>query len=150
MLQFRTLCLLSSCSITWAKHPPFLCFSYFLPGLASDYDLPDNYAFWIAGIIGLYQYAKFFCWDGILFTFCLDQPQTMIFLISASQAAGIARVSNHAWPLVKMSSAMSLFLISCLQNGVFITYLREILWRLNKKMHESAQHINCDHMQWFL
>jgi hypothetical protein len=31
-------------------------------------------------------------------TFSRGKPQTMIFLISTSQVAGITRVINHAWP----------------------------------------------------
>jgi hypothetical protein len=37
----------------------------------------------------------FIGWDGVSLTFCLGWPQTMIFLISASQVAGITGANHH-------------------------------------------------------
>jgi hypothetical protein len=41
------------------------------------------------------------CLDGVLLTFCLGLPGTMVLLIFTSQVAGITEVKHHAWPKVE-------------------------------------------------
>jgi hypothetical protein len=70
--------------------------SHFLPRPSLDH-APPSYASLIAGIIGVCHYIGFVGQDGILLTFCLGWPQTVIVLISASQVSGITVVNHCAW-----------------------------------------------------
>jgi hypothetical protein len=50
----------------------------------------------MTGMTDINHCARLIYWDNILLTFCLDWPQTVILLLSASQVAGITGVSHCA------------------------------------------------------
>jgi hypothetical protein len=51
------------CCSSWVSPPPIFCFIFqigscsFCPGLALD-PSPPTYAFWVAGVIGMYHHAQ--------------------------------------------------------------------------------------------
>jgi hypothetical protein len=98
--------LLSRCSTPSARLPDLLCFNYFSDtgsqfGLEwpSEWD-PLTYASCIAGIIGIHHHClpSLFGEMGILLTFCLGWPQTVILPISTSQVVWIISMNHHAQP----------------------------------------------------
>jgi hypothetical protein len=69
------------------------CFCYFLrsgfmflTGLVADCNSPINVSC-VAGVTDMHHHSYFVGWDGSSLTFCLSWPQTMILLVSASQAS---------------------------------------------------------------
>jgi hypothetical protein len=95
--ELRALHLLGRYSITWVTSLALFALvifqigSYFILGGGLDCD-PPIYASQVSGMTGTHHHTWLFIgWRGVLWTFCLGWPGTMILLISTSQ------VDFQAW-----------------------------------------------------